>query len=151
MVDSSDGLAELAAAKGGATTAGVVGYDQGEPRGYVTGGDEGRKGVYVDDYAGPVDEVVQVLGLLARRAQKDTVWSRHWLTGLAANTQYEWQIKTVCRKPFDSGTQWSAVQNFTTAPSAKNALSTATDGTLRHVHVYPNPSAGQTTLLKLPT
>lgn len=50
--------------------------DQGKVRGYVSGGDEGRD-IYVDDHAGPVEEVLQVLALLAHRAKKDIVrWRR---------------------------------------------------------------------------
>ena len=46
--------------------------DKGRPRGYVTGGD-GGKDVYVDEHAGPADEVLQALALIARRGAHDTV------------------------------------------------------------------------------
>jgi RNA polymerase sigma factor (sigma-70 family) len=49
--------------------------EAGSARGYVAGGDEGRD-VYIDDHAGPVEEVLQALAMLARRAEKDVVRCR---------------------------------------------------------------------------
>ena len=70
---------------------------------------------------------------------------KYWLTGLAASTSYEWQIKTVCiGDPGKTGTEWSAVQSFTTDAANKQAMSmqpNAAGGQLR-ASVYPNPTSG---------
>ena len=52
---------------------------------------------------------------------KDSMWNKHWLKPLAAATTYEWQIKTVCSKGVSSGSVWSSMQSFQTAPSMKMA------------------------------
>lgn len=72
---------------------------------------------------------------------KDSVWDRHWLTGLSPSTLYEWQIKAVCDQGISSGTNWSAMQSFSTA-SAKYEellLPAGQPGETVELVVYPNP------------
>ena len=48
----------------------------GKPRGYVSGGDGDKRPVYVDDQAGPPDEVIKALAQIGRRAMQDIVHFR---------------------------------------------------------------------------
>ncbi|MEQ8909613.1 MAG: serine hydrolase [Vicingaceae bacterium] len=87
---------------------------------------------------------------LRYRPVGNTTWSsmwilpgreKKWLTGLVPNTQYEWQMKSVCSYFDRTGTQWSAKQFFTSAiPGAR--LKSSTPNEQIEFRVYPNPSSG---------
>lgn len=78
---------------------------------------------------------------------KDGTRDRHWITGLAANTNYEWQIRTMCQAGREHGTRWSALQSFSTASSAKTSevLLNAHEA-LKLIAVFPNPAKDQLTV-----
>lgn len=74
---------------------------------------------------------------------KDASKLRHWLTGLGAGSDYEWQVQTLCQPGSGVGSAWSALNTFTTAGSAKFAdeagVAPASDFEFT---VFPNPSEG---------
>ena len=74
---------------------------------------------------------------------KDSVWSKHWVTGLDSATTYEWQIRSICKTgPTVQNGVWSSLQSFTT-PANKTDFSEQLN--VRHIEqvsVYPNPNRG---------
>ena len=75
---------------------------------------------------------------------KDSVWARHWLTGLASGTSYEWQIRGGCKSgPTITWSNWSSLQSFTTA-TQKMANAQALSYDLSElITAYPNPAREQ--------
>lgn len=73
---------------------------------------------------------------------KDSVRNRHWLTGLAAATTYEWQIKAVCNQGPSTGTHWSAIQTLQTAPAQKRSEAAITPAVANQLELHPNPTQG---------
>ncbi|MBX7141798.1 MAG: T9SS type A sorting domain-containing protein [Chitinophagales bacterium] len=68
------------------------------------------------------------------------------LTGLSANTEYEWSVKSLCNVQTGLSSDWSATQNFTTKPLR---LEDDSEGEI-FVEVFPNP-ASTTIHLQLPS
>ena len=72
----------------------------------------------------------------------------HWLTGLAYATTYQWQIRTLCQFGNVTGTPWSSMQTFTTAPTPKTVHEAS--GNLqeaeRQLRLMPNPARHQLTI-----
>ena len=83
---------------------------------------------------------------------KDTSRNRHWLTGLANNTNYRWEIKAPCTVS-GLGSNWSPTQSFTTAPSNKwDLIGSGTESGAGNILVFPNPNNGQFRLdIEVPT
>lgn len=77
---------------------------------------------------------------------KDATRDRHWLTGLSANTTYEWQARTKCNPDNTSNTAWTATQTFTTEASAKTLWQPTDAASQAAVHVYPNPARNRATV-----
>ena len=72
---------------------------------------------------------------------------KKWLTGLKADTEYEWKIKSVCEFGISTGNQWSAVMVFKTRPLPPARIGGGSAyGTLLEEHIewafYPNPTNG---------
>lgn len=69
---------------------------------------------------------------------------RHWLTGLMADTAYEWQIQSICQVATTDGGAWSALQMFSTQPLNKAQDFAAVDAEEAHnfATIFPNPSNG---------
>ena len=66
--------------------------------------------------------------------------SHKWITGLTANTNYEWQIKTVCQHGPATGTAWSSSQMFSTPTSKWDEVTTSADLADNVLRVFPNPA-----------
>ncbi|MGB3074072.1 MAG: T9SS type A sorting domain-containing protein, partial [Chitinophagales bacterium] len=64
------------------------------------------------------------------------------LNGLAASTEYVWQVKSFCEINPVVASDWSAKQFFTTAPL--RIYSVNVEATV--LEIYPNPSSGNSTL-----
>ncbi|MCY7410642.1 MAG: T9SS type A sorting domain-containing protein [Chitinophagales bacterium] len=64
------------------------------------------------------------------------------LKTLLSNTQYDWQVKSVCIDLGLGNSTWSAIQNFTTLPAKLVDKETASS-----FEVYPNPFSISTTIL----
>ena len=81
---------------------------------------------------------------------KDNTWTHHWITGLASNTTYEWQIRSICTVN-GVGTSWSALRTFTTGSTAKHASSFLSGShAAGAIEVFPNPGNGHFNVV-LPT
>ncbi|HUM47640.1 MAG TPA: T9SS type A sorting domain-containing protein [Chitinophagales bacterium] len=65
------------------------------------------------------------------------------VNSLSANTQYVWQIKSVCGDGPKISSDWSAEQFFTTLPLK---ISIADKDHYRLFSIYPNPAKDQTTI-----
>lgn len=73
---------------------------------------------------------------------KDGSKDRHWLLNLTPSGTYEWQIKTWCEAYSGTGTQWSAVYQFTALSAKTTAPIASAAETALDLSIFPNPTRG---------
>ena len=108
-----------------------------------------------------VNEVNTVRYRISYREKGTSTWlattaaagiTKKWLTGLKADTEYEWRIKSVCEFGESSGNQWSSIKVFKTRvapPPSKiiggNSYISSLDEYIEWT-LYPNPTTGKFTI-----